>query len=62
MEQATASGFLDGSSFTNALVTATFFGDTDLEPGVLGINGTGSVVVTGIGSAVGRRDRVNLGD
>jgi hypothetical protein len=53
-EQATASGFLDGSTFTNALVTVTFFGDTanviTLQTGVLGINGTGTATVAGIGS------------
>jgi hypothetical protein len=53
-EQATASGFLDGSTFTNALVTVMFFGDTanviTLEPGVLGISGTGTATVAGIGT------------
>ncbi len=48
-EQATASGFLDGSSFTNALVTVTFLGDT-AKVFTLAINGTVSVFVTGIGS------------
>jgi hypothetical protein len=53
-EQATASGFLDGVNFTNALVTVTFYGDTanviTLETGVLGINGTGTATVSGIGT------------
>ena len=49
VEQATASGTLGGSSFTNALITITGFGDTS--------NGSGlslipeSVTVSGVGTA-----------
>lgn len=52
IEQATANGFLDGTSFTGALVTLTFTGDTSnivSDAGFLTINGTGTMFVAGVG-------------
>jgi hypothetical protein len=52
-EQITDSGFLDGTSFTNALVTVTLQGDTNnvtSSLGIFSVIGTASVNVVGLSS------------
>lgn len=53
-ETTTASGSLDGTAFTDALLTLTLTGDTtnlnSATPGVFSIIGTGIVSVAGIGN------------
>ena len=54
-EQATASGVLNGTHFTNALVTLDFEGDTSflsVAPTHVSLNGAGAVTVAGVGSDI----------